>query len=376
MKNESAVAVAVAVENISLKEKFPLADLEDNSKALSKFVKEIQKYRENGIIEPYHIGNNTFYCDKEILRHKDEIDDSMLFFNGSTFAVNEIDNTPRSVIVDVTPSMAFNWLVYHNNKNRGFKIPRAMAYARNMREGGWQLNPHGIIFCKDGSLADGQHRLLGVIASGVSSQFYVFSGLNESVKKVIDEGRSRSLRDVMTITDGIDTNALSFTTAKYIDKIAKEIKIDYTREEAMGLLIKYQDAIEYVDCIIKKVGDPLKNKVVQVAPLRAALAAVYYNLDDYDQYNEDIGGAEKRFEQMIYVIMRGSPKLTTDEDKCAIRLYQERVSKNGSKIGSGNQREALYDMAQGCFYHFMIRDRKTFRKSPNNRTLFPIPNLD
>ena len=116
--------------------------------------------------------------------------------------------------------------------------------------------------------------------------------------------------------------------------------------------------------------------MVQVAPLRAALASVYYNLSEYDCYNEDIGGAEKRFEQLIYVIMRGDAQLSTDEDKCGKKIYTERISKKGSKIGSGNKREELYDMAQGCFYNFMTRNCKAFRSSIKNRNLFPIPNIE
>lgn len=72
----------------------------------------------------------------------------------------------------ITPDIAREYLT-HNKINRNLRKYAVKNYARDMKNGEWQLTPQGISFYENGDLADGQHRLEAVVMAGVPVEFYV-----------------------------------------------------------------------------------------------------------------------------------------------------------------------------------------------------------
>ncbi|MGV3714357.1 hypothetical protein [Pseudolysinimonas sp.] len=99
-------------------------------------------------------------------------------------------------IVEVTPDTAAKWLG-QNIGNRNLRRQKVLQYARDMREGNWQLSGQAIQFDWDGRLIDGQHRLEAVIESGVTVQALVVKGLDPHAREVIDTGAKRSASDAL-----------------------------------------------------------------------------------------------------------------------------------------------------------------------------------
>lgn len=102
-----------------------------------------------------------------------------------------------SKVETITPAIARQLLV-HNTHNRAASI-KVSAYALAMRRGEWDLNGEAIKFSGDGTLLDGQHRLLAVIESGVTIQTLVVRGLDSDAQETMDTGKSRSLADVLKL---------------------------------------------------------------------------------------------------------------------------------------------------------------------------------
>jgi hypothetical protein len=101
-------------------------------------------------------------------------------------------------IVFVTPELAAKWLD-RNPNNRRVSKSRVSFYASQMQSGSWKLTHQGIAFDELGNLVDGQHRLHAVIQSGVSTRFWVFSGVSREAMISIDVGKSRTADDAFNL---------------------------------------------------------------------------------------------------------------------------------------------------------------------------------
>lgn len=113
-------------------------------------------------------------------------------------------NNLRTVVMDVTPALAASWLE-KNLCNRDLSQALVDQYAHEVRLDNWALTHQGICLTNNGEPLDGQHRLWAVVQSGITVRMMVTFGMTRELMDRIDSGRSRSLRDVLTL-EGV-TNA-------------------------------------------------------------------------------------------------------------------------------------------------------------------------
>lgn len=104
----------------------------------------------------------------------------------------------RMSIEQVNPVMASD-LLENVGKNRHVTEDRVKLYARQMKEGEWQLTGEPIIIDQEGRLADGQHRLWAVIESGETVEMAVVRGVEPDNFNYMNTGKTRSLADILTI---------------------------------------------------------------------------------------------------------------------------------------------------------------------------------
>lgn len=106
----------------------------------------------------------------------------------------------------VTPFMAETWLK-QNVRNRPVNETRVATIAEDILAGRWVVNGDAIRFGADGTLYDGQHRLMAICKAGVAVPSNVVRGLSPEARDMIDMGgASRNARDVVAITDGINVS--------------------------------------------------------------------------------------------------------------------------------------------------------------------------
>lgn len=113
----------------------------------------------------------------------------------------------------MTPALAKKWLAL-NLHNRSFKPSVSERYARSMRNGDWLNNGEPIQFMQNGSgevLANGQHRLSGVIESGTTQSFVVVRGLPLSAQETMDQGSKRKFSDMLQLRGEKETVKLGAT---------------------------------------------------------------------------------------------------------------------------------------------------------------------
>lgn len=110
--------------------------------------------------------------------------------------------------VYVTPDRAREWLT-RNTHNRPVKQAVVEAYARDVKAGDWSLNGEAIKFAADGTLLDGQHRLLAVIEAQRGTDFLVVRGLDASTQDTMDAGAVRKYGDQLRLAGESNSSTLA-----------------------------------------------------------------------------------------------------------------------------------------------------------------------
>lgn len=114
----------------------------------------------------------------------------------------------KTELMTVTPDIAREWLK-RNHHNRAVVKSVVERYARDMTAGEWKVTHQGIAFAPDGSLLDGQHRLLAIVASGVTIITNVTQGVSDEAFIGMDGGRSRTLADRLVLFKDHEANRLA-----------------------------------------------------------------------------------------------------------------------------------------------------------------------
>lgn len=108
------------------------------------------------------------------------------------------ERTVPADVVTITPKIAEEMLG-KNVKNRRISRHTVEAYARDMASGNWKFTGEAIKFANDGSLQDGQHRLLACVQAGRPFTTLIVFDLGEDAQNVMDTGRPRTVADVLGI---------------------------------------------------------------------------------------------------------------------------------------------------------------------------------
>ena len=110
--------------------------------------------------------------------------------------------------VVLTPDMARD-MMRKNTHNRPIKRNHLAFLIREMVEGRWKMNGDPIRIGKDGSLIDGQHRLVAIIQTGISINTVLMTGMDLDVFETIDSGASRSHGDTLAVAGQSNSRNLS-----------------------------------------------------------------------------------------------------------------------------------------------------------------------
>ncbi len=119
-----------------------------------------------------------------------------------------------ATIMEVTPHQARAWLL-KNNMNRPVNKDNLALLAKEMKSKNFHLTGESIKIAEDGTLLDGQHRLMAIVESGIAVKMFVMKGLPKEAFKFIDTGRMRQAGDVLGI-DGIKNPSKIAAVVKFI----------------------------------------------------------------------------------------------------------------------------------------------------------------
>jgi len=112
-------------------------------------------------------------------------------------------NGVRAKMLTLTPAIA-EQLLQRNTHNRTVSRSRVSQYAADMRAGHWAFNGEAIKIAADDQVLDGQHRLLAVIEADRDVETLLITGLPAQAQETMDQGRARTLGDVLKLRGEAD----------------------------------------------------------------------------------------------------------------------------------------------------------------------------
>lgn len=225
----------------------------------------------------------------------------------------------------VTPQMAKEWLEGANVNNRNLSPHTVLRYASDMVSGNWQdTHQNAIAFYEDGTLADGQHRLAAVIRAEIDIPMFVAYGLRKSAVAAIDQGRARSMADVMAMSGVLRDGKYPSAVVAMMNVIRRAEGYTTgtpTAHEMTRAITRMSDGINFsIDAMTTAQGRLMHSSV------RAALAAGFYCCD------------AKKLQQFALILCSGMPETVRDQTVITIR-NRILLSKT---VGGGKERADLY----------------------------------
>lgn len=122
--------------------------------------------------------------------------------------------------VTITPARAAI-LLSRNPENRAIRETKVTQMVSDLTADNFQFNGEPIIIANDGSLNDGQHRLLASVKSGKSFDTIIVFGPERDSQFTIDTGSARSASDQLAL-QGVSNTSTAAAMARYILSFERE----------------------------------------------------------------------------------------------------------------------------------------------------------
>lgn len=167
----------------------------------------------------------------------------------------------QALIVDVGPALALA-LLERNTHNRRISDGRVEVYARDMIAGRWELNNQGIALGRDGELYDGQHRLLAIVHADVTVPMLIVSGLPPTARSTIDQGRARTIADVMRIVDGQPNGARVVAWFRSVELLTTGQRLPLSHGIVQEQLAKYDSSVKWFVANVPRRRDLTRASVI------------------------------------------------------------------------------------------------------------------
>lgn len=117
-----------------------------------------------------------------------------------------------SRVEKITPDIARKYLLKRSPSQRKISPATVQRYVNDLTSGTWEMNGEPIVFSKDGTLLNGNHRLTAIIKSGKPMTTLVVYGIDDNVS-IYDVQKKRTAKDVASINE-IELAPTALTAAK------------------------------------------------------------------------------------------------------------------------------------------------------------------
>jgi hypothetical protein len=232
--------------------------------------------------------------------------------------------------VFVTSEMAQHWLDNCNKGNRKLKPSKYNQYAKSMTRGQWHETHAAIAFYKDGTLADGQHRLMAIVVSKVGQWLNVCEGLEKESMPHIDRGAVRTDLDVITFAGTKTATSSKVAVMRCLVMEAKSqrdgvrwVPNSFQPDRLIELYDQFKDKIEWITN-----ADRVTFSKAPAAVWAALIAASY--TEDYEKI--------ERFAEII-----------TMRETVGVEEHEQAALKLRAFLGSGNAKNSWVGR-QSLFY--------------------------
>lgn len=249
----------------------------------------------------------------------------------------------------VTPELAKQFLTKNTN-NRNVRVDAVRRYSSDMAAGNFALMPFGIAFLKDGTLADGQHRLLAIIDCGIPQEMMVAFDCEPEIVPLTDTGLVRKEHDRLKMAGFDWANSESVALLRMMLWSRQEQRVMTTSDLQNRLTDGVLEVMEFSRSIFTS-----SKKGLSSAPIKAAVAIALMN---------DAGICRNRLAHFAQVLLHGHGN--GEMDGAAVTLRNHLLLNTGLSRGAAEREEAL-KVTQACLKAFL--EKKPIRRIPKHENL-------
>jgi hypothetical protein len=166
----------------------------------------------------------------------------------------------------VTPGMALKWL-RGNTINRKIRPSWVAEIAEDIVNGRWIENPAPIIFRPDGSILDGQHRLLAIVKANTPVYLTIVTDIKnpDDLLCVIDKVKRRSTADNMKLVNSRSISSSECAVARSVLKYGTRSK-NIDDADINVLFTSYAEELDMASAAVcHRFSRPTLSTVVAVA---------------------------------------------------------------------------------------------------------------
>lgn len=274
---------------------------------------------------------------------------------GEISTINSEGGETMNVSVEtITPTIADRYL-QHNTQNRHARKNLVNKYARDMQNGSWVLTHQGIAFAKDGTLLDGQHRLLAVVQSGTTVQMTVARGVDTKNQLAMDDHARRSAGDALSLVRGHSVSSADVAIVRAAVELSDVTgKVRNTKHELNELIDDFINPLKFV-----KEYASQRQRGLSAAPVQGAILLAWFYVDDLERL--------VAFCRMLFGI-----DLVTDESDRAAQALREWLFRAG--CNHATLRREAFRKTQRAIVAFMKRQEVT--KLYGTAVYYPYPLVD
>lgn len=256
----------------------------------------------------------------------------------SEFYKNKKPNL-RTRLRFVTPQAAEKLLKLNSKLNRNISRARVEMYKWALRTGQWTPNHQGVGINCDGSLLDGQHRLLAIIETGIGAWMNVTTGVPVEAMDKVDNHFARSAVDgVAIVHERRNVSRRDMAAVKYVE--TGGIERGMLTCERVSIYIKYEKPLLEVKEFFAK-GDAGVARAAVMAPIiRAWLSKP---------------AQRARIKRFVHLLANGAePGNFSDVDKNATQLREALLNpkKMAHSVG-GSRQKVCYLKTSGALVRFL-----------------------
>lgn len=256
-------------------------------------------------------------------------------------------------VMDITPAMAKDWLESRNANNRAKKRNAIERYARDMKNGNWELTSEGITFGCSGELLNGQNRLYAIVESGVTVKMVVATNCTSGL---FDMNVRRTPADLYKMEDAGNIN---FTTSAMVR--GKLMIIDGVKcPTEIDIIDEYKESKDLYD-LAYEICTKHKGANKKIAKKGGICLACFTAIK--------AGCKNEMLESFFNTLATGFPDDNVDSSPAiALRNYLIQLPR---KSGDSVVKEH-FEMCCYSILCFMNQERKLIIRKPKNNKLMQI----
>jgi len=240
---------------------------------------------------------------------------------------------PVAEFMVISPDVARHMLLA-NTHNRASKPLGINRLTYDLRKNDWHITNQGIGFRHDGTLIDGQNRLLAIIETGVTVKVLVVRGLDDQAQSKVDRHSRRTLAESLLLSED-SVVAGRICEAARANLIAR-MKNPSPPDALVAQYIRdHFDALEWASEVFRR-----RVRGVSRAPVLAACA-------EYREHNPDLPTVEE--------FARGLLDPTSIPEVSPIRLLREWLVSNAFAFSAENGAILVYQATKTAAVHHWLR---------------------